>query len=81
MSYITGVSRFRDGGVNSRSAEHAGSEIGFILNDQIRTDSLLNAISTGSWTRFRTKAPMAAITAAAIQAMMKLRIADARLAS
>ena len=30
MSCITGVSRFRRGGVNSRSAEHADSEIGFI---------------------------------------------------
>jgi len=30
MSCITGVSRFRRGGVNSRTAEYAGSEIGFI---------------------------------------------------
>jgi len=30
MSCITGVSRFRRAGVNSRSAEYAGSEIGFI---------------------------------------------------
>jgi len=31
---------------------------------------------TGSWTKFKIIAPMAAITAAAIQAIMKLRIAD-----
>ena len=31
MSCITGVSRFRRGGVNSRSAEYAGSEIGVYL--------------------------------------------------
>jgi hypothetical protein len=30
MNCVTGVSRFRHGGVNSRSAESAGSDIGFI---------------------------------------------------
>jgi len=44
------------------------------LYDQIRADSVVNATSAGSWTEFKKIAPMAAITTAAIQAMMKLRI-------